>query len=64
MAIDELLTTQEVAKLLKINPGTLENWRRINKGPPFRYVGDLVRYPASELAAWVDGRGKGRRKSP
>ena len=54
--MDELLTTQEVAKLLKINPRTLESWRARRKGPPYRRVGDLVRYPQSELAGWVDSQ--------
>lgn len=53
-----LLTTKEAAAFLKLCAGTLENWRRKGKGPPFRRIEGTVRYPASELAAWVDERGK------
>ena len=53
----ELLTPEEVADLLKIHPGTLENWRCRGDGPPFVKLGDKrrspVRYPRDSLEAWI-----------
>ncbi len=43
--LDDLLTTNELAALLKIKPATLIDWRLDRRGPPFVRVGRAVRYP-------------------
>jgi predicted site-specific integrase-resolvase len=49
-----MLTTEEVAKLLRVAPGTLARWRVSGKGPPFhrRGLGRVVYEPA-ELRTWA-----------
>lgn len=54
--MDELLTTIEVAALLGLKPGTLENWRAVGKGPPFRRLGAAIRYAMADVRAWVEGQ--------
>lgn len=48
-AADEYLDTKQVAKLLGLSVGGLENMRRAGKGPKFVYVGRAVRYRRSDL---------------
>lgn len=45
----DYLDTKQVAKLLGISEGTLENWRCTGKGPKFTKFGSLVRYRRSDL---------------
>lgn len=53
--MDALLTGKEVASILKMSSRTLENWRMKGKGPPWRRIEGLVRYPESALYAWALG---------
>lgn len=53
-ALDEVLTPEEVARLLKIPERTLADWRYRREGPPFRKVGRHVRYLGTEVRAWLD----------
>jgi excisionase family DNA binding protein len=51
----ELLTTAEAAMYLRVSIDTLKNWRRRQKGPPFKRVGErLVAYRKADLDAWLD----------
>ncbi len=54
--VDALLTPKEFSKLLGLKPRSLEEWRRLGKGPAFvRLSGQRhVRYPASAVKAWLD----------
>lgn len=54
MAQDQLMTTAEAATYLNVSPRTLDTWRSKLKGPPYKKLGQLVRYSASDLSAWVD----------
>lgn len=56
--METLLTTEEVAAILKMSRRTVENWRSLGKGPPWRRIEGLVRYPESELYSWALGEGK------
>lgn len=49
-----MLTTDEVAKLLRVSPGSLVRWRTSGKGPPFqrRGLGRVV-YDEEQLRAWA-----------
>ncbi len=52
--IDELLTTQEAAKILKVKPNTLAKWRVIGAGPLFVTMGRAVRYRLSDLKIFIE----------
>ena len=53
----ELLTPEQVAELLKVHPGTLENWRVRGEGPPFVKLGSKrrspVRYERKAVEDWI-----------
>lgn len=52
-------TTEELAKLLKLDPSSLRRWRTAapNQGPPYvRLSGSVVRYPADEVDRWLRAR--------
>ena len=51
--LDEYLTTEELAELTKIPAETLRWWRSRDDGPRHVKLGRLVRYPASEVRAWL-----------
>jgi len=52
---DRLLTQDEAARLLGVgNPRTLAAWRLRRQGPPWVRVRSLIRYCASDLAAWIE----------
>ena len=57
MTPTELMTPEEVADLLKVSPGTLENWRYRGEGPPFVKLGHKrrspVRYPRKGVDDWM-----------
>lgn len=50
---DQFHTTKEAARILKISPNTMNNWRIQGRGPAFRKFGSRVVYAASDLAAWA-----------
>lgn len=55
--MDPLLTQDEAAAVLNVQPRTLENWRRLRKGPPFiRIDGKVVRYRPRDLEAYISAR--------
>lgn len=54
-----LWTTEEVARLLRIDPSTVRRWRaeRPPQGPPFiRLSGRVVLYDAADVQDWLDAR--------
>lgn len=51
---DDLLTTEEVADLLRVSRQTLWRWRK-DGTLPARKVGALVRYRRSDVDALLDG---------
>ena len=48
----ELLTTEEVAALLKIAPATLVDWRHDQRGPRYYKMGREVRYKLVDVVEW------------
>lgn len=56
--MDEYLTANEVADLLRLSIHTLSAWRtRANAdGPPWIKMGDSIRYSRSDLEAWLEAR--------
>jgi predicted DNA-binding transcriptional regulator AlpA len=56
---DKLCSADEAAELLGIAPQTLAHWRVRGSGP--RYItlsARCVRYRASDIQAWLNGREK------
>lgn len=54
---NQLLTPQQVADLLQVSTGTLENWRLKNHGPKFLKLGGKhrspVRYRLQDVEDWM-----------
>lgn len=49
-----LLTTDDLAKILQLEPSTLIGWRKTGKGPSFTRLGKTVYYPAAVVTAWIN----------
>lgn len=54
----KLLNTEQTARILGVQPKTLEVWRWRGYGPAFRKVGHLVRYEEGEILAWLDAQSR------
>ena len=50
--MEKLVDSAEAARLLKLSPRTLENWRGAGKGPSYRKLGGAVRYATADLEAF------------
>lgn len=48
-----LLTSNEVAAIIRIEPGTLYTWRTLGKGPKFFKVGHHVKYRQEDVDLWL-----------
>ena len=57
---DDLLTTQEVADLLGVKPGTVRSWRKPGRGPGPEHVmvGIRVRYRRDAVESFAAERAK------
>ena len=54
---EPLLTTLEIAKLLKVSPRCLSNWRHRGGGPKFlRLSNSAVRYRFRDIEDWLEAR--------
>jgi hypothetical protein len=51
--LDQLLTVNEAAKILRCSVASLNRWRLTGEGPRFIYVGRRVRYARAALAAFI-----------
>lgn len=51
---DKILSPQEAADRLALKASTLAAMRHEGRGPAFMKHGRIVRYRASDLAAWVE----------
>lgn len=51
----DLLTTREVADILRVRIATLRQWRHRSQGPRWVKLVDEVRYPRSALADYLAG---------
>lgn len=52
--LEPLLTTAEVAKLVKRTEWTVKNWRRSGVGPKFVHQGRFVMYRQSAIEQWLE----------
>jgi predicted DNA-binding transcriptional regulator AlpA len=51
--VDELLTLEEVAAMLKLPPATLRKWRTENQPPQAFRIGRWLRYRRSAVEAFL-----------
>lgn len=55
--MDDLLTTKDASKILKLGVSTLNHYRVSGRGPAFHKVGpQLVRYDRADLDEWARSR--------
>lgn len=54
--MDDYLTTKQLAERLALSPGTLNNWRVMHSGPPFKKLGKVVRYKLSDVLRWLESK--------
>lgn len=52
MALDSLMTVEELSERYGIPTSTLANWRATGKGPAFLKVGKHIRYRKEDIEAW------------
>jgi len=56
---DEFMTTQELARLLRVDPSSVRRWRTSvpAQGPPYvRISGRVVKYRRADVDRWLAGR--------
>jgi excisionase family DNA binding protein len=51
---EQILTTPEVAELLRVPINTLYRWTALGIGPPFYKIGKANRYKLSEVMEWFN----------
>ena len=58
--MSNLLTTQDVAEFLGLDPMTLWRWRRDGHGPPFLALSSgikpVIRYSLNDIEKWLSER--------
>jgi hypothetical protein len=47
------MTVHEAAEVLKVNPGTLDNWRSMSKGPPYHRVCSRILYSKADITRYL-----------
>ncbi len=51
------LSRKEVARILKVSPGTLANWASVGKGPKFVKLEGKVCYPVADIKDYLHQHG-------
>ena len=54
--MQDLLTSREVADLLRVSVPTLARWRASDQGPPFVQLEGSIRYQREAVQRWIDER--------
>lgn len=52
---DELLTKEQVARLLRVSPGTVSRWANEGKIPRIVISPKIIRYDAAEVFRFLKG---------
>lgn len=60
----EWLTTEELAKLLKVPVPTVRAWRHAGSGPEGVRLGRHVRYRRSNVVDWIAANERAQRRAP
>ena len=50
---EKLLSPKEVSEQTSFSIQTLANWRSLKKGPRYKKIGRMVRYPLAEVLEWL-----------
>jgi excisionase family DNA binding protein len=53
MIMEQLLTTEELAKRMRVDPSTVRRWRLDDVGAPYLRVGTVYRYLVNAVEAWI-----------
>lgn len=56
LAAPQLLRSSEAAKILKVHPGTLPNWRKEGVGPDYVVIEGVIRYELSALHEYINSK--------
>jgi DNA-binding transcriptional regulator YiaG len=56
--LEDMLTKNEVARFLHVNPRTLDNWKLEDKGPRPVKIGRKLLYPISRVKAFIEEESK------
>ena len=59
-----LITEEQVSKLLNVSVASLRRWRLERRGPAFIKVGSLVRYKPEDLELWLTAQPTGGTAQP
>jgi hypothetical protein len=62
--MDRLLTSKDVADLLRVSEGHLRRMRLRGDGPPFIKLGHAVRYEMMRLSQWMEDRVRTNTSTP
>ena len=54
--VEDLLTSDELAEILRLRPTTLANWRSASRGPAYFRIEGTVRYRISDVEKWLKNR--------
>jgi hypothetical protein len=52
--MEDYLNDVEAAKVLRLSPQTLRNWRTQSRGPAYSRAGRAIRYAIDDLRAYMD----------
>jgi excisionase family DNA binding protein len=56
--LPSLLTTKEVADAMKVSPRAIQRWVQEAGLPATKLGGKLLRFEATEVAAWYEQQGR------
>lgn len=59
---DQLLTTAEVARMLRVSDSTVRYWRHIHVGPPSFRARRHVLYWRADVLTWIADQQKAERR--
>ena len=51
---EEMVDNKEAARILEVEPGTLNQWRSQNKSPEYIRIGNRIRYTLKGLKKYMD----------
>jgi predicted DNA-binding transcriptional regulator AlpA len=53
-AMLRFLSEREVSDITGLSVKTLQRWRLLNMGPPYRKFGGAVRYGEADISNWIE----------
>lgn len=56
MSLEPMLTTEELAELVRTTPAGVSNMRLRGVGPRGRRIGKRILYAESDVIAWLESR--------